>query len=151
MAFAESLTQIGLNAIHQPLAFLNLPHLLEILNQSDGVTKNQSAAPCQYSARFRPRMGDCQASESMLSYFDDTDAEPLLKALITVFSKTKDNEDRVLIVLLIKTVASWWRSKETIWEKLCVIAGPLAVDDDEAVRVLMIPMTPTPPAVLGKE
>ena len=149
MAFAESLTQISLNTIHQPLAFLNLPHLLEILNQSDGITKDQSAA------RFRPRMGDYQASGSlnafMLSYFDDTDAEPLLKALVTVFSKTKHNEDRVLIVLLIKTVASWWRWKETIWEKLCVIAGPLAMDDDEAVRVLMIPMTPTPPAVLGNE
>ena len=119
MAFAEPLTQIGLNAIHQPLAFLNLPHLLENIKQG-----------------------------SMLSYFDDADAEPLLQALITVFSKTKHNEDRVLTVLLIKTVASWWRSKETIWEKLCGIAGPLAMDDDEAVRVLTIPMTPKPLAVL---
>jgi hypothetical protein len=134
MAFAESLTQIGLNAIHRPLSFLNLPHLLEILNQSDDVTRNQSV----------PRA-------PMLSYFDDTDAEPLLKALITVFSKTKRNEDRVLVALLIKTIASWWRSKETIWEKLCGVASPLAMDDDEAVRVLTIPMTLTPPAVLGKE
>jgi hypothetical protein len=87
----------------------------------------------------------------MLSYFDDTDAEPLLKALVTVFSKTKHNEDRVLVVLLIKTVANWWRSKETIWEKLCGIVDPLAKDDDEAVRVLSIPMTVAPPPVLGKE
>ena len=128
MAFAESLAQIGLNAIHQPLSFLNLPPLLENINQAPG-------------ARIHTQ-------ESMLSYFDDADAEPLLQALITVFSKTKCNEDRVLIALLIKTVAGRWRSKETIWEKLCRIAGPLAMDDDEAVRVLTIPMTPKALAVL---
>jgi len=138
MALAESLIQIGLTAIHQPLSFLNLPYLLEILNQLEYVTDYWL---CLYN----------QPRPSMQSYFEDTDAEPLLKALITVFSKTKRNEDRVLVALLIKTVASWWRSKETIWEKLCEIVGPLAMDDDEAVRVLTIPMTPTLPAVLGKK
>ena len=120
MTFAESLTQIGLNVIHQPLSFLNLPQLLEIINESSSV------------------------------HFDDIDAKPLVKALVTVFSKTKRNEDRVLVVLLIKAVANWWRLKETIWEKLCGIVDPLAKDDDEAVRMLSIPMTVAPLQVLGK-
>ena len=144
MAFAEEITQIGLNAIHQPLSFLDLPHLLENINYSDSASHLHP----QRGAPFWPSSAPNLTRESMLTYFDDTDAEPLLQALITVFSKTKRNQDRVLIVLLIKTVASWWRSKETIWEKLCTIAGPLAVDEDEAVRVLAIPMTPSPPAVL---
>jgi len=92
-----------------------------------------------------------QTRASMRSYFDDNDAEPLLTALVTMFSKTKRNEDRILIALLIKTVASWWRSQETIWETLCGIVEPLAMDDDEAVRVLSIPMTRAPPPVLGTE
>ena len=144
MVFAEALTQIGLNAIHRPLSFLNLPHLLENITQSDSAPHLHP----QRSNPFRPSEALNHTRGSMLSYFDDTDAEPFLQALITVFSKTKRSEDRVLIVLLIKAVASWWRSKETIWEKLCTIVGPLAMDEDEAVRVLAIPMTPSPLAVL---
>lgn len=120
MTFAESLTQIGLNIIHQPLSFLNLPHLLETVNQSSSV------------------------------HFDDTDAEPLVRALVTMFSKEKCNEDRVLVMLLIKTVANWWRLKKTVWEGLCGIVDPLAKDDDEAVRMLSIPITVPPLQVLGK-
>jgi len=120
MIFAESLAQIGLNIIHGSLSFLHLPQLLETINQSSSI------------------------------HFDDTDAEPLVRALVTVFSKAKHNEDRVLIMLLIKAVANWWRLKETIWEKLCRIVDPLAKDDDEAVRVLSIPMTVAPLQVLGK-
>jgi len=119
-AFAESLTQLALDVIHQPLSFLNVPYLLEVINQSDSVAKSQWL---------------------IRSYFDDTDAEPLVRALVTVLSKTKRDEDRVLFVLLIKTVANWWKSKKTIWEKLCEIIDPLAKDDDEAVRVLSISMT----------
>ena len=141
MAFAESFTHIGINAIHQPLSFLNLPHLLEIVNQGGGVTES----------RLRPVVVRYQAQVSIQSYLDDTDAEPLVRALVAVLSKTKHNEDRVLIMLLIKTVANWWRSKKTIWEKLCEIVDPLAKDDDEAVRVLSIPMTVAPLPVLGKE
>lgn len=129
-AFAESLTQLALDVIHQPLSFLNVPYLLEVINQSDSVAKSQWL---------------------IRSYFDDTDAEPLVKALVTVLSKTKRDEDGVLFVLLIKTVANWWRSKKTIWEKLCEIIDPLAKDDDEAVRMLSISMTVAPLPVLGKE
>jgi hypothetical protein len=119
MALAESLTEIGINVIYQPLSFLNLPHLLEILNPS--------------------------------GYLDDTDAEPLVRALVIVLSKTNRDENRILIMLLIKTVANWWRSKETIWKKLCEIVDPLAKDDDEAVRMLSIPMTVAPLPVLGEK
>lgn len=142
MAFAETLTQTGLNIIHQPLSFLNLPHLLEIINQSDRLNPRPRALL---------RIHRYQAQAPILSYFDDTDAEPLVRALITVLSKTKHNEDRVLVVLLIKTVANWWRSKETIWERLCEIVDPLAKDDDEAVKMLSIPMTVAPLPVLGTE
>lgn len=153
MAFAGTLTQTGLNITNQPLSFLNLPYLLEIINQSDSGTESHSAPPWlrapvkkgHYQASDAPN----QAQASILSYFDDTDAEPLVRALVTVLSKTKHNEDRILVVLLIRTVANWWKSKETIWERLCGIVDPLAKDDDEAVRMLSIPMTVAPLPVLG--
>lgn len=53
-------------------------------------------------------------------------------------------------MLLIKTVANWWRLKKTVWEGLCEIVEPLAKDDDEAVRMLSIPITVPPLQVLGK-
>jgi hypothetical protein len=61
----------------------------------------------------------------------------------------KCDEDKILTTLLISTVANWWESKETVWKTLCEIVGPLAEDDDEAVRMLSVPMTVIPLPILG--